>query len=112
MPFVWSTSSTLGGCCGFPVADGFCPSALPYDLIPISKVIREFPSSSTSVVVTSSSYGEGIALTSTIPSSCVKNCSSFAGSFSDLWLFHVFHVVWIGASTFVGSTLGNYSLCS
>jgi hypothetical protein len=42
----------------------------------ILDIIGAFPSSSTSVVLTGSIYGEGIALISTIPYVCVNACSA------------------------------------
>jgi hypothetical protein len=63
----------------------------------ILTIIGAFPSSSTSVALTGSTCGEGIASTSTIPSVCVNSCSTSAVSCGDLWLLHVFRVVWLGA---------------
>jgi hypothetical protein len=92
-PFVLWDASTLGGCCGFLVANGSWPRALPCESMSIPTIVRTCPSSSTSVVLTSSVCGEGIALTSTIPSICVKSCSASAVSCSDLWLLRVFRAV-------------------
>jgi hypothetical protein len=91
------------------VVDGCWAYALSCESISILTIVEACSSSSTGVALIGSTCGEGIASTLTIPSVCVNSCSASAVSYGDLWLLHVFHVVWLGVLTFGGAMLGNSS---
>jgi hypothetical protein len=71
MSFVWWVASALDDCSGFPVADRFWPPAQPYESMSIMTIFGACLSFSTSVALTGSACGEGIASTLMIPPSCV-----------------------------------------
>jgi hypothetical protein len=78
-PFVLWTASTLEGCGWLPVVEGLWPCALSCESISISVVFEAAYSSS-------------------------KNSSSASAvSCGDLWLLHVFRVVWLGGPIFGGA---------
>jgi hypothetical protein len=107
-PFVLWDTLTLTGCCGFPMATGSCICGLSCESISFPTIIGAYSSSSTSVAVTGSTYGDGIASTPTIPSLCAISCAASMVSCGDLRLLQVFHVVFLGVPTFGGAMMGNY----
>jgi hypothetical protein len=105
---LWATLD-LVGCCGFLLVNGSWPYILSCESISIMIIVMAFSSYSTGVAPTSSTCGEGIVSTLMIPSLCVNYFSSFAVSCHDLWILCVFRDVCLGALTFGGAILGNFS---
>jgi hypothetical protein len=95
-------------CCGLSVVTRSCLCTLSCESISILIIIGDFSSSSTSVAVTGSTYGEGIASTLTIPSLCAISYASSMVSCGDLRLLWVLHVFWLGAPTFGGAIMETY----
>jgi hypothetical protein len=100
LPCLMWAASTLAVCCQFLVVTSTCLCMLSCDAISIPAIVGDSFSSTTSVAITGSTCGEGIASTSIIPSLCAISCVAFAVSCCDLRLLQVLHDVWLRKETF------------